>query len=548
MEVSKQKLTATLMLFTVLFLSSTRLIAQPVPQWVKTYNGTNNGNDRIKKTVIDASGNIYALGTTYNAQTKDDVILIKYNSQGTEQWTKIYSGDTETDDKPADIVIDASGNIHIAINNISGSSFERFVIRKYSPSGSVLYTYVNNNSAASERTASCLHVQKDGTLFAGGRIKLELAPTVYFGQMIYKFNTAGTVLDSFMTTMDTLSATNIADMVSDNSGNLYYTGTRNNNLSTFKLNFALDSVWGKQYNGAGNGIDEGIKIMMANDLTICVGGTVLSAAAGKDYAILKYENNGTQAWAKTYNGPASGQDELYDIVMHSNGDMFATGRVAGGSSGYDIGTLRITATGSITWTNLFNGSGNGNDWGQCIALDNAGAVYVAGTSNEGANGTDFIVLKYSTLFANQHWAAKYSLSTSDTLASMVLDANYNIIVSGHQKRFLNNDRDMGVYKLASTIGIQETSGIIPEKFELGQNYPNPFNPVTNIRIQLPSSGFVKLVVFDITGKEAAVLVNENLSAGAYNIDFDASNLASGVYFYRFEITGFTDVKKMMLVK
>ncbi len=106
-------------------------------------------------------------------------------------------------------------------------------------------------------------------------------------------------------------------------------------------------------------------------------------------------------------------------------------------------------------------------------------------------------------------------------------------------------------------GITQISSNIPESFSLGQNYPNPFNPKTNVRIQMPNSGFVKLTVFDITGKEVAVLVNESLSAGTYNVDFDASNLASGTYFYRMIVggnpnngmkNGFTDVKRMVLIK
>lgn len=98
------------------------------------------------------------------------------------------------------------------------------------------------------------------------------------------------------------------------------------------------------------------------------------------------------------------------------------------------------------------------------------------------------------------------------------------------------------------IGIQNISGEVPESFSLGQNYPNPFNPKTNIRIQMPNSGFAKLKVFDITGKEVAVLVNEELNAGTYNVDFDGSNLASGTYFYRLETDGYSDVKKMILIK
>ncbi len=98
------------------------------------------------------------------------------------------------------------------------------------------------------------------------------------------------------------------------------------------------------------------------------------------------------------------------------------------------------------------------------------------------------------------------------------------------------------------IGIQNISGEVPERFSLGQNYPNPFNPVTKIGLQIADFGFVSLKIFDITGKEIAVLVNEELNAGTYNVDFDASHLASGTYFYRMEAGNYSDVKKMVLIK
>ena len=89
---------------------------------------------------------------------------------------------------------------------------------------------------------------------------------------------------------------------------------------------------------------------------------------------------------------------------------------------------------------------------------------------------------------------------------------------------------------------------IPQEFALMQNYPNPFNPVTNIGLRIADFGWVSLKVFDLTGKQIAVLVNEELSPGVYDIDFDASQLASGTYFYRMETAGFFDVKKMILIK
>jgi hypothetical protein len=72
--------------------------------------------------------------------------------------------------------------------------------------------------------------------------------------------------------------------------------------------------------------------------------------------------------------------------------------------------------------------------------------------------------------------------------------------------------------------------------------------VTNIRFQLAKSGFVKLIVFDILGREVESLVNKNLNAGTFEIDFNASNLTSGIYFYRIIGDGFAETKKMILTK
>jgi len=100
----------------------------------------------------------------------------------------------------------------------------------------------------------------------------------------------------------------------------------------------------------------------------------------------------------------------------------------------------------------------------------------------------------------------------------------------------------------SLVTINTISGNTPGHFELYDNYPNPFNPVTRIRFDLPRETGVKLAIYDITGREAALLINQNLNAGIYQTEFNASNLASGLYFYILETEHFTAVKKMILVK
>ncbi len=100
----------------------------------------------------------------------------------------------------------------------------------------------------------------------------------------------------------------------------------------------------------------------------------------------------------------------------------------------------------------------------------------------------------------------------------------------------------------NVIGIEPVTGIVPKTFNLSQNYPNPFNPVTNINVDIPKNSIVKVAVYDMLGKEVDVLVDQQLTAGSYKIDWNASRFASGIYFYRIITSEFTDIKKMVLVK
>jgi hypothetical protein len=120
------------------------------------------------------------------------------------------------------------------------------------------------------------------------------------------------------------------------------------------------------------------------------------------------------------------------------------------------------------------------------------------------------------------------LSNADRLAiENYLDHKYNITITG-----INDPKDL----------------IIPERFILSQNYPNPFNPSTTINFSVPSSEFVRLKVYDILGNEVATLVNEEKPTGSYEVNFDASSLSTGVYFYKLQAGSFIETKKMILLR
>ena len=103
------------------------------------------------------------------------------------------------------------------------------------------------------------------------------------------------------------------------------------------------------------------------------------------------------------------------------------------------------------------------------------------------------------------------------------------------------------------IGIISNNETIPSNFILYQNYPNPFNPQTTIKYDIPKAPFtsethVTLVIYDILGKEVKTLVNEYKKTGSYLVEFDGSNLASGLYYYKISPSNYVETKKLVLIK
>jgi hypothetical protein len=98
------------------------------------------------------------------------------------------------------------------------------------------------------------------------------------------------------------------------------------------------------------------------------------------------------------------------------------------------------------------------------------------------------------------------------------------------------------------VGVTPTNSGLPDKFALQQNYPNPFNPTTNIKFDLPKATNVQLIIYNSMGQEVKSLVNGFKSAGSYSVDFNASELSSGTYFYKLITSDFVATKKMLLVK
>lgn len=203
----------------------------------------------------------------------------------------------------------------------------------------------------------------------------------------------------------------------------------------------------------------------------------------------------------------------------------------------DNGSVKRTTNGGTAWNNITTPA-------SVDLLD----VHYASTNIVYMVGSGGTILKSTN--AGVNWFTQVSPLTANLRAINVFPADDNGILVGSGGNILRTTNGGNI-----PTGIEVIGNEIPNEFSLSQNYPNPFNPATKINFAIPSSSMnkglqplVRLAVFDILGKEVALLVNENLSAGNYSIDFNASSIPSGTYFYRLTAGSFTDTKKLVLIK
>ncbi len=157
----------------------------------------------------------------------------------------------------------------------------------------------------------------------------------------------------------------------------------------------------------------------------------------------------------------------------------------------------------------------------------------------GSDGKVYVATSNTFLCANPNLSTIFTQTiTGLNTSGIALGPNNTLAIAG-------NGTDLRVYKTSVTLVGNESTPVV---YKLEQNYPNPFNPTTNIKFDIPKNTFVSLKVYDVLGKEVAVLINEERNAGSYRVDWNASVYTSGVYFYKLESNGFSETKRMLLVK
>jgi hypothetical protein len=270
--------------------------------------------------------------------------------------------------------------------------------------------------------------------------------------------------------------------------------------------------------------------------------------------------DGGLTWTAVGNLPAAMRgatlDLIEDIYTAGNGGVYKS---TNGGSTFINHNFTASANKIISYENKImvcaTGTTNGGVW---VFTDTQ--IPVELTSFSAVANSEYVELNWTTAseLNNSGFEILRSTRNDNDWANIGFVPGFGTSTESHSYSFTDNDISPGkyFYKLRQIDfdGSYEYSKIIevevvqPFAFSLGQNYPNPFNPATKINFQIPSASFVNLAVYDVLGNEVATLVNGEMQAGSFEIEFIAAGIPSGVYFYKLTTEDFIQIKKMVLMK
>lgn len=309
--------------------------------WARRYNGLGNGDDKASALAIDASGNVYVTGWSFDSGTGLDYATIKYHPNGDTAWVRKYNGPGNGTDLARALAIDGSGNVYVTGNSFGTGTYYDYATIKYYPNGDT--AWVRRYSAS------------------------------------------------------TVSDDDPTAIAADSLGNIYVTGITdlpyNYNL-TVKYYPNGDTAWTricKEPNERG----QTYAIAMDRTGNVYVTGGSFGSGSVMDYLTIKYYPTGDTAWLRRYNGPGNRRDYASDIAVDGSGNIYVTGYSWGGDeyeSWDDYATLKYDSSGNQLWLKRYARPEGGSDLAFSLAIDGSGSVYVTGISS----GTvwEYLTIKY----------------------------------------------------------------------------------------------------------------------------------------------------------
>jgi uncharacterized delta-60 repeat protein len=584
-------------------------------QWVQRYNGNSSLNDQAVGIAIDSSANVFVGGTSYSDVTGNDIVVIKYLFPPLESWPVRYDGPGTSGDVTSAVAIDNSGNVYLAGQSETANISILCTTLKFDQGGDQLWKAFYSGSFNTFNIGKDISLMSDGSPVVTGYDQEIGAPS--FNYLTIQYSPDGTT--TWVKTFNAINSNyNFAMNVAVGwHQSVYVSGYTYNNITQYDFTTVKYSptgvqLWAAQYNDSLNDNDLMTAMVVDRFENVCVTGISGNGLHSTNYATVKYDSTGSRRWAAIYDGPAHFDDRPTAIATDSMGNVFVTGWSMGLATDHDIVTIKYDSSGMQRWVATYDGPASNRDDATSIAVDNAGSIYVAGTSyNADFTNPDYVLLKYDPQ-GNEEWVRRYDgpSSSDDILKKMILDTAGNIYLTGtstgsngisdiitlkydsagnlrwnarvHEPDYSNAapadiavDKDGNVvlagtssgktwsvitaiqYRQRTTDAVSDRMNV-PSRYSLFQNYPNPFNSSTLFTYSLAERSYVRLEIYDILGQRVTSLINTTQAPGKYQVSYDGGRLTTGTYFYKLDAIKsspkigenkiYTDVKKMILMK
>ncbi len=409
--------------------------AQMQQSWVAKYNnGLTNGTHQAVAMALDSSGNIYITGFSQNAASNLDYIMIKYAHNGNQIWATRLDSTNHADDKPVAIALDKNNNVIVmgsagtvkyntngvqqwtapyagralAVDTngnvfVTGFSEADFATVKLSPSGTNIWLKTFDSTGHTD-ISQVMAVDSSGNAYVAGLETLGCPPHLNCSARValIKYDTNGNQLWKTNSSVEGYYV-QVGGIALDANNNIYLVDDffDSPKYETFKFASNGNLVW-VSYDAYLSTLAIAHSLKVCKDLSVIITGQIPYDYPNTNYGTVKLDSNGTLAWTNLYPRPALGNHVATGLALDVGNNSYVTGYSQGTNSGYDIATLKYDPVGNACWVQRYNGSANGDDVGNAIAVDAKGNVYVAGYETVAGGGTQMILIKYSVKTIDHH--------------------------------------------------------------------------------------------------------------------------------------------------
>jgi uncharacterized delta-60 repeat protein len=357
----------------------------PLSSWIATLGG--GGGDEGSGIAIDSFGNVYIAAIAAGSSNIYNVLIAKYDTSGAIQWQRTLS--SANDDRGLGIAVDGDGNVYII--GYTGSVAD-VLIAKYDTSGTIQWQTTLGGAYVDRGYG--IAVDGDGNVYITGRTRSSGAGD--YDVLIAKYNTSGTI--QWQRTLGGASGDFGYGIAVDGDGNVYITsqsassGAGGFDVLIAKYDTSGTIQWQRTLGGAAVNFGIGQGIAVDGDGNVYVTGQYTSSGAGDyDVLIAKYNTSGTIQWQRTLG--SLNYDEGNGIAVDGDGNVYITGStLSSGAGGVDVLIAKYNTSGTIQWQRTLGGASS--EYGNGIAVDSFGNVYVTGQSaSSGAGGFNVLIAK-----------------------------------------------------------------------------------------------------------------------------------------------------------